>query len=190
MWIRSTGTFGYVILSEDHCAFLELQGAPSLWEPDCMEICILYIIKDLLVLKSGAVMFSLKQRASCTQKCLRCHLFLFQEKFALKHIYDLLCLMVPPRRPTWEHERAWVVILSMITDYRIFLIFFMVQTVATEKGARLVAVATLSTVWKLTFSFIITDHKTAGLFFTAQIFVPTLFFFHFLWWRPIPIFTV
>lgn len=59
--IQWTGTFGYVILSEDHCAFLELQGVPSLWEPDCMEICILYIIKDLLVLKSGTVIFSLKQ---------------------------------------------------------------------------------------------------------------------------------
>lgn len=97
MCIRSTGTFGHVILSEDHCAFQELQGAASLWEPDGIEIFTQCIIKDLHVLKYGIAMFSLKQLAFiyfCTQKCLRCHLLVFQEKFALKRIYDLLCLTV------------------------------------------------------------------------------------------------
>lgn len=88
-------------------------------------------------------------------------------------------------------ESLGTVILRVITDYRIFLVFFMVWTVATEKRSQ--ASCCGNTVPSMSTHVFIQSSLTTKQqvhFFTAQLFVPTLFFFHFLWRRLIPLFIV
>lgn len=82
-------------------------------------------------------------------------------------------------------ESLGTVILRVITEYRIFLFFPWCKQWLLWRGLRLAAVITLV---HLHFHPFITDNKRVGAFFTAQFFVPTLFFFHFLWRRLIPLF--
>jgi len=130
MCISSTGTYGHAIPSEDLYDLQVSQSVVCLWGPDCTVFCTWHITKDLHLLKYGIFVLSLKHPGRihfCTQKSLKCHLFVFQQKFVLNT--KMISVMSGSQDGSTNKmimgapESLSTVILRVTTHYRIFAAF-------------------------------------------------------------------